>query len=102
MFASFALYMAVSMYTHFTSLSDPANFILDSMFEKKQVYYDVKHSGGHTSDALVKLLASERNVWITGTGWCLWVLLHRFRNLVKKTNSLEAQLEQASQDKKVN
>mmetsp|Transcript_15737 Transcript_15737/g.17766 ORF Transcript_15737/g.17766 Transcript_15737/m.17766 type:complete len:148 (-) Transcript_15737:219-662(-) len=52
--------------------------------DNKEVYYSVKHSGGHQSPALTKLMAAERNVWISLAASVLWLLLHRYRSLMKR------------------
>uniref|UniRef100_A0A7S2S677 BAP29/BAP31 transmembrane domain-containing protein n=1 Tax=Mucochytrium quahogii TaxID=96639 RepID=A0A7S2S677_9STRA len=81
----FWLCFGVSCFTFFASFN--------SILEKKEVYDSVKMSGGNTSPALIKLLAAERNAWISGTACCLWLFLHRFRHLMKRTMYLEEQVE---------
>lgn len=62
---------------------------LNTMNDYKKVYKRVKESGGEKEDALIDLLASERNVWISGAAFCGWLILHRYRSLLKKYYRLE-------------
>mmetsp|Transcript_4859 Transcript_4859/g.6150 ORF Transcript_4859/g.6150 Transcript_4859/m.6150 type:complete len:145 (+) Transcript_4859:103-537(+) len=59
----------------------------------KEVYYNVKNHGGHQPHALVKLMAAERNVWISTLGCALWLILHRYRSLMKRCFRAESLLE---------
>ena len=64
-----------------------------SFFTFYETYVDMKmayveyHSAklvGNFDRALVRLMAEERNAWISGFAFVLWALLHRYRNLLKK------------------
>ena len=62
---------------------------MQALGERAETYNEAKHHG-HGPDALVKLLAAERNAWISGCAVALWVILHRHRSLIKRANTLEA------------
>ena len=50
------------------------------------------HSGAPKSErVLIKLLAEERNAWISGCCAALWVGLHRYRSLLKKLHAAHEQ-----------
>lgn len=61
--------------------------------ERKDIYLSVKRSGGQESPALVKLMASERNCWISLTATLLWLMLHRYRSLLKRCRKAESAIE---------
>jgi hypothetical protein len=49
----------------------------------REEYQSAKRAGNFDR-SLVRLMAEERNLWISGSALGLWILLHRFRNLLKK------------------
>mmetsp|Transcript_14438 Transcript_14438/g.25697 ORF Transcript_14438/g.25697 Transcript_14438/m.25697 type:complete len:129 (+) Transcript_14438:507-893(+) len=63
-------------------------FAVMSMHKAREHYVMVRGVAGDALEPRVKLLAAERNVWITGSAWVLWVLLHRFRSLQRRYNQL--------------
>eukprot|EP00514_Thraustochytrium_sp_LLF1b_P005347 CAMPEP_0184527048 /NCGR_PEP_ID=MMETSP0198_2-20121128/10987_1 /TAXON_ID=1112570 /ORGANISM="Thraustochytrium sp., Strain LLF1b" /LENGTH=73 /DNA_ID=CAMNT_0026918675 /DNA_START=315 /DNA_END=536 /DNA_ORIENTATION=- len=69
------------------------------MLERKEDYEGAKSIGGNISQALVKLLAAERNMWISACALGLWVVLHRYRSLMKRCSMVEARESERS-DKK--
>ena len=50
--------------------------------------YESAKRAGNYDRALVNLLAEERNAWISGSALGLWIILHRYRNLLKKYHRL--------------
>lgn len=47
---------------------------------------------------LIKLLAEERNCWISGCCLTLWIGVHRYRSLLKKYYKLEDERQKRSQE----
>lgn len=43
---------------------------------------------GNFDRSLARLMAEERNAWISGSALGLWILLHRYRSLLKKYHRL--------------
>ncbi|GBG26599.1 Hypothetical Protein FCC1311_028202 [Hondaea fermentalgiana] len=66
-----------------------AVFIMEN---SRKDYVSAKHKGGIALEQRVRLLAAERNLWITGCSAGLWILLHRFRTLQKRYNTLYTQV----------
>jgi hypothetical protein len=67
----------------------------ETMLDVRQVqeeYRMSKSAGGRSDKALIRLLAEERNAWISGFAFSLWVLLHRFRSVLKSHHKLEVEL----------
>ncbi len=54
----------------------------------RQEYYFAKRAGS-SDRVLARLMAEERNVWISGSAFGLWIILHRYRNLLKKYHKLQ-------------
>jgi hypothetical protein len=57
-----------------------------------QQYKGREQRGGTFEDKdrlLIKLLAEERNCWISGCCLALWIGVHRYRSLLKKYYRLE-------------
>jgi hypothetical protein len=50
--------------------------------------YHESKKAGRSDRTLIRLMAEERNAWISGFAFVLWVLLHRFRNLLKQNHRL--------------
>ncbi len=51
-----------------------------------QVYqdYTIAKKNGNSDRQLVKLMAEERNIWISGSAFWLWVVLYSYINTLKK------------------
>lgn len=58
--------------------------------ERKDIYTSAKRGGGDQAQALIKLMAAERNCWISLTATGLWLILHRYRSLLKRCRRAEA------------
>lgn len=54
--------------------------------EMRQVSAQYREARGEvrTTELKIKLLAEERNAWISACCMTLWLVVHRFRNLLKK------------------
>jgi hypothetical protein len=50
--------------------------------------YQSAKKAGNFDRSLAKLMAEERNVWISGSAFGLWVILHRYRSLLKKYHNI--------------
>jgi hypothetical protein len=46
--------------------------------------YQFAKRAGNFDRTLARLMAAERNVWISGSAFGLWVILHRYRSMLKK------------------
>ena len=55
-------------------------------------YQQAKEVGGDRHRSHVKLLAEQRNAWISGFAFVLWVILHRYRSLLKQNYRLQDKL----------
>ena len=71
--------MILSLITFFETYADMKQASIDYVSSRK---------AGNFDRSLVRLMAEERNAWISGFATVLWVLLHRFRNLLKKYYNL--------------
>ena len=71
--------MILSLVTFFETYAD--------MKQASTEYYASKKAGNFDRP-LVRLMVEKRNAWISGFACVLWVLLHRFRNLLKKYHVL--------------
>lgn len=80
----FWLSLGVSAVTLFSSYQ--------SYSKNQESYASVRANGGLLLEPRIKLLASERNLWISASATCLWIILHRFRNLQKRFHRLELEL----------
>jgi hypothetical protein len=49
----------------------------------KEEYQSAKKAGNFDR-SLARLMTEERNVWISGSTLGLWIILHRYRSLLKK------------------
>jgi hypothetical protein len=66
--------------------------VLEELKSRVDDYYTHK-----TERGLVSLLAAERNAWISGCFTTLWVILHRYRSLLKKYHNLREQVKPVQQ-----
>lgn len=73
---------------------------MSSYWTNDQLFRTIKQQGGNSRESLVKLLASERNLWIAICATSIWIVLHRHRHLQKQYTALEVQLESKGASKK--
>lgn len=57
--------------------------------EAAKLYAEVKKKGGEREEALANMLGTQRNVWISASAVCGWIILHRYRALLKKFYHLQ-------------
>lgn len=63
--------------------------------------YQFSKRAGNFDRSLARLMAEERNAWISGSALGLWIILHRYRNLLKKYHRLLDGIESLKMDKLV-
>ena len=63
---------------------------IEMQMELQQVneQYIFAKRGGNFDKSLIKLMAEERNAWISGSALGLWILLHRYCTLLKKYHKI--------------
>lgn len=94
MFGSFSIGNFPFPLLYFVLMIATATF-LDSAYvaQKKGLEYEeVKHKTGRGDDILPKKWRAERNAWIAGFSLTCWVVLLRYRNLLKEKCELEEKL----------